>query len=238
MGLTKDKSEYVKSTFNSIAANYDLMNTIMTLGMDKRWRRRAVETVKAAPALKMLDVCCGSAQLSIQIAKAVTPGGSVTGLDFSEKMLEEAKKNISNSKIEAIELIQGDAMDLPFENDSFDGATVGWGLRNVPDLRKGVMEMVRVVKPGSMIVSLDMAKPEVPVLKNIYWLFFKSIVPLLGKIWADKKEEYDYLYKSAVNFESQKELAKVFEELGLIKTGYINLLGGVVAIVYGQKPER
>ena len=238
MGLSdKNKAEFVKNTFNSIAANYDLMNTIMTLGMDRRWRKRAVQTVKAVAGSNILDVCCGSGKLSINIAKVVEPRGSVTGLDFSEKMLEEAKKNIISANAKGIELVQGDAMKLPFENDSFDGATVGWGLRNLPDLRKGIIEMVRVVKPGSMVVSLDMAKPEVPIFKEIYWLFFKTTVPLLGRIWADKREEYDYLYKSAVDFESQKELVKIFGESGLTKTGYINLLGGVVAIVYGQKPE-
>lgn len=237
MSLTgKDKSEYVRKTFNSIAGNYDLMNTLMTLGMDKGWRRKVVKTVKAAPGLKILDVCCGSGKLAIEIAKAVTPIGSVTGLDFSEKMLEEAKKNIAYTKVDGIELVQGDAMNLPFANDTFDGATVGWGLRNLPDLRQGILEMVRVVKTGSMVVSLDMAKPEIPIFRNIYWFSFKNIIPLLGKIWADKQQEYDYLFRSASDFESQKELAKIFGESGLTNTGYINLFGGVVAVVYGQKP--
>lgn len=238
MSLTgKDKSEYVKKTFNSIAGNYDLMNTLMTLGMDKGWRRKVVQTVQARPGLSILDVCCGSGKLSLEIAKTVAPGGSVMGLDFSEKMLEEAKKNIASTKVEGIELVQGDAMNLPFANDTFDGATVGWGLRNLPDLRKGILEMVRIVKPGSMVVSLDMAKPEIPIFKNIYWLGFKTIVPLLGKIWADKRQEYDYLFRSASDFESQSELAKIFGESGLINTGYINLFGGVVAIVYGKKAD-
>lgn len=234
----KEKSEFVRKAFNDIAGKYDLMNTIMTLGMDKGWRRKAVQTVKAVPGSKILDVCCGSGKFSIELAKAVSPGGSVTGLDFSENMLAEAEKNIQKAEAIRIELIQGDAMKLPFPDEIFDGATVGWGLRNLPDIRQGIKEMARVVKPGSMVVSLDMAKPEMPVFKNIYWLYFKTVIPLLGKIWAGKKNEYSYLYESASEFESQGELAKIFSHSGLIDTGYINLFGGVVAIVYGKKPEK
>lgn len=233
----KDKSQYVKDTFNAIAGEYDLMNTLMSLGMDKAWRRKAVQTVKAQPGMKVVDICCGTGKLTRELAKAIAPTGQVVGLDFSEKMLVEARKNIENfSGKESIELFQGDAMSLPFADDSFDGATVGWGLRNLPDLRKGIKEMCRVIKPGSMVVSLDMGKPTMPVFKQIYWLYFERLVPLLGRIWAGKQKEYNYLYRSACEFQSQMELADIFRECGLINTGYHNLAGGVVALVYGQKP--
>lgn len=230
------KEQYVKDTFNSIAGHYDLMNTLMSMGMDQSWRRKVAETVKAKPGMKILDVCCGTGKLTRELVKNVSPTGQVIGIDFSEKMLSEAWKNINESPSkDNIKLIQGDAMNLPFDDASFEGATVGWGLRNLPDLRRGIKEMKRVVKPGSMVVSIDMGKPSAPVFKQLYWLYFEKIVPLLGKIWAGKKAEYDYLYKSACEFESQAELARVFTECGLINTGYINLVGGAVAIVYGQK---
>ncbi|MFA6809061.1 MAG: bifunctional demethylmenaquinone methyltransferase/2-methoxy-6-polyprenyl-1,4-benzoquinol methylase UbiE, partial [Eubacteriales bacterium] len=189
----KSKAEYVKNTFNTIAKRYDLMNSIMSLGMDNSWRKRAVRIVRAKQGMEMLDVCCGTGKLLMEVSKAVSPSGKVTGLDFSEQMLAEAKKNLDNKK--DIELIQGDAMSLPFKDNSFDGATVGWGLRNVPDLRRGVEEMTRVVRPGCMVVSLDMAKPEMPIFKQVYWLYFKWLVPVFGKLWAGKKNEYNYLYK-------------------------------------------
>lgn len=238
MNLTgEDKAQYVKSTFNSVAEKYDFMNTLMSMGMDKRWRKKAVQTVKAKPGMKILDVCCGTGKLTMELSQAVTPSGIVVGLDFSEKMLNVARENISSFPgKDNIKLIQGDAMNLPFEDNTFEGATIGWGLRNVPDLRQALREMLRVVKPGSLIVSLDMGKPNVPVFKQLYWLYFKKFVPFMGKVWAGKQKEYCYLYNSACEFESQTELARVFKQCGLTGTGYINLFGGVVAIVYGQKP--
>lgn len=235
MTFEKDKSEYVRNTFNSIAGRYDLLNSIMSIGMDRSWRRKAVQAVKAVPGSNILDVCCGTGKLTREIAKAVSPNGCVTGIDFSEKMLSLARaKQFPEYKI--IEFIQGDALNLPFEDNTFDGATVGWGLRNLPDLYRGIREMVRVIKPGCMVVSLDMGKPSWPVFKQLYWLYFEKTVPWLGRIWS-KEKEYRYLYTSAFSFQSQVELAAIFQECGLVNTGYINLLGGVVALVFGQKPS-
>ncbi|HHV65877.1 MAG TPA: bifunctional demethylmenaquinone methyltransferase/2-methoxy-6-polyprenyl-1,4-benzoquinol methylase UbiE [Peptococcaceae bacterium] len=232
----KDKAQYVRTMFNSIAGRYDLLNTLMSLGMDQSWRRQVVQTVRAEKGMKILDVCCGTGKLTKELAKAVLPTGQVVGIDFSENMLKEAWKNLQDlAGQENIKLIQGDALNLPFASNSFDGATVGWGLRNLPDLRQGIREMIRVVKPGSMVVSLDMGKPTMPVFKQLYWLYFKKVVPLLGKIWAGKQQEYNYLYQSACEFESQRELARIFQECGLTETGYKDLAGGVVAVVYGRK---
>lgn len=232
----KNKSAYVKDTFNAIAGQYDLMNTLMSLGMDKRWRRLAVETVGAGIGADVLDVCCGTGQLALTLAEAVGAEGKVTGLDFSEKMLEKAKQSwIAAGAPIQLAFIQGDAMNLPFPDNFFDGATVGWGLRNLPDLRQGIREMCRVIKPGGKIVSLDMAKPSMPVFKQVYWLYFEKLVPLMGKIWAGKGSAYRYLYDSAREFPSQQELARIFAECGLVETGYHNLAGGVVALVSGKK---
>ena len=237
----KDKATYVKETFNSIADRYDLMNTIMTLGMDKSWRRLAVQQVKAKPGASILDVCCGTGQLSFELVKAVGPTGKVTGVDFSERMLNIALKHLTEQhafqkKDQAeVQLIQGDAMALPFEDNSFDGVTVGWGLRNLPDLFKGIQEMVRVVKPGGVIVSLDMAKPNLPVFKQLYWLYFEKLIPLMGKIWVKKGSAYNYLHDSAKEFPSQQEVTDIFADCGLIETNYRNLVGGVVALVKGVK---
>lgn len=233
----KDKASYVKETFNTIAPHYDLMNSVMTLGLDKRWRREVVKRVGAEKGKHVLDVCCGTGQLSLELAAAVGPDGQVTGLDFSENMLKVAQEQLQHvSWPERIQFRQGDAMALPFQEQSFDGATVGWGLRNLPDLRRGIREMVRVVKPGGKIVSLDMAKPTLPLFKQGYWLYFERLIPLLGKMFTGKKSAYRYLHDSAVHFPAQQELAKIFAQCGLIDTQYRNLAGGVVAIVEGTKP--
>lgn len=233
----KDKATYVRDTFNSIAGHYDLMNSLMSLGMDKRWRRIAVQRVGAKPGMHILDVCCGTGQLSMELGKAVGAEGKVTGLDFSQNMLDVAKDTLIQSpNRDHIQFVQGDAMKLPFLDHTFDGVTVGWGLRNLPDLREGIREMARVVKPGGKVVSLDMAKPSFPGFKQAYWLYFEKLVPLMGKIWAKKSSAYQYLHDSAREFPSQQELVRIFVECGLIETRFDNLAGGVVAVVTGAKP--
>lgn len=233
----KDKAAYVKDTFNSIARRYDLMNTLMSLGMDKGWRRLVAQRVGAAPGKQVLDVCCGTGQLSLELAKAVGSSGGIIGLDFSENMLQVAREQLEKSRFaQVVTFIQGDAMSLPFADACFDGATVGWGLRNLPDLRQGIQEMARVVRPGGKVVSLDMAKPTMPLFKQGYWFYFEKLVPWMGNLMAGKESAYRYLHDSALQFPAQHELAAIFSESGLINTGYKNLAGGVVAIVEGMKP--
>ncbi|WP_088186250.1 bifunctional demethylmenaquinone methyltransferase/2-methoxy-6-polyprenyl-1,4-benzoquinol methylase UbiE [Desulfosporosinus sp. FKA] len=234
----KDKAAYVQETFNSIAGHYDLMNSLMSLGMDKRWRRIAVQQVGAKPGMTILDVCCGTGQFSLELGKTVGKEGKVIGLDFSQKMLDVAQQTLAQSEKKGrIQFIQGDAMELPFPESTFDGVTVGWGLRNLPNLRKGIQEMIRVVKPGGKVVSLDMAKPTCPGFKQAYWLYFDKLVPLMGQIWAKKASAYQYLHDSAVEFPAQQQLTRIFSECGLRDTKYINLAGGVVAIIAGTKPR-
>jgi len=234
----KDKGTYVKETFNAIAGHYDLMNSIMSLGMDKRWRRLAVKKVGAKPGMHILDVCCGTGQLSMELGNVVGIEGSVTGLDFSQKMLEVAEKSLLQASNSGhIRFVQGNAMELPFPDHSFDGVTVGWGLRNLPDLRQGLREMVRTVKPGGKVVSLDMAKPSLLGFKQIYWLYFEKLVPLMGKVWAKKASAYQYLHDSAREFPAQEQLVRIFTECGLQEAHFKNLAGGVVAIVSGTKPR-
>lgn len=224
--------------FNSIAPRYDLLNTLMSLGMDKRWRQLAVKRSGVLPGGRALDICCGTGMITVELARAVGSDGHVTGLDFSQNMLNIARQRVSRSPWqEVVDLVAGNAMSLPFEENSFDAVTVGWGLRNVPDIKTVVTEMVRVTKPGGMVVSLDMAKPELPVFKQIYWLYFEKLVPLMGKIWAKQESAYSYLHNSARAFTPQKELADIFREAGLEETGYQNLFGGVVALVAGRKPQ-
>jgi len=231
------KGKYVQDTFNSIARNYDLMNTIMTLGLDRSWRRLTVKRSKLGAGGKGLDICCGTGMLTMEQARAAGPKGEIVGLDFSENMLAVAEKNVIRFNLQdTITFVQGDAMNLPFENDKFDCATVGWGLRNVPDILTVVREMVRVVKPGGKVVSLDMAQPTLPVFKQIYWLCFQKVIPALGKVFSGNKKAYNYLHDSARDFINQKELAMIFSEAGLVDVGYKNLLAGVVAIVDGRKP--
>lgn len=240
MGFTEqEKAGYVRKTFNTIARRYDLMNTLMSFGLDQQWRRMAVEHVAAHPGANILDVCCGTGKLVMSLAQEVGENGRITGLDFSENMLAIARQRVEDSIYRSrVTLIRGDAMAMPFENEAFDGATVGWGLRNLPDLRAGIREMTRVVKPGGWIVSLDMGKPTLLGFKQMYWLYFERIIPIMGQIWAKKASAYRYLHDSARDFPPQQELTEIFAECGLTHTGFVNLAGGVVALVFGKKPNR
>lgn len=232
------KEKFVRQTFNEIANHYDLLNTLMSLGRDKSWRRFAVKCCEIKPGARVLDICCGTGYLSMELAQTVGTAGQVTGLDFSENMLAVARHNVADFPLrQVITFMQGNAMELPFADNSFDSATVGWGLRNLPDLRQGVKEMARVVKPGAKVVSLDMGKPSTPVFKQGYWLYFEKLVPLLGKVFAGRKGAYQYLYNSAKEFPPQQELARIFAQCGLAETRYYNLMGGVVAVVEGRKPR-
>lgn len=232
------KESYVREMFNGIAGRYDLMNTLMTFGMDRLWRKFAIRRARVDGGMKVLDVCCGTAELTMELASTVGPNGQVTGLDFSEQMLEVGKQKVAASPLrDTITLVQGNAMDLPFPDNFFDAATVGWGLRNVPDIDKVVQEMRRVVKPGGWVVSLDMAKPSAPIFKQVYWLYFNWLVPAMGKITAKRKSAYQYLHDSSRAFDSQQQLTKRFESNGLGQARFHNLMGGVVAVVEGQKEE-
>lgn len=234
----ENKEKFVREMFNSIARRYDLMNSLMSMGLDKSWRKFTVRRSGLKAGGYGLDVCCGTGMLSMELARTAGPAGRVVGLDFSENMLAVAGENIRDFAFkDNIRLVQGNAMELPFEDNTFDCATVGWGLRNVPDILTALKEMTRVVKPGGKVVSLDMAQPEAPVFKQLYWLFFEQAIPAMGKLWAGNKGAYAYLHDSARVFPHQKELAGMFSRAGLVETGYHNLLGGVVAVVEGRKPD-
>lgn len=231
------KERFVRDMFNSIARRYDLMNSLMSLGLDHSWRRFAVQRAGLAPGGEGLDICCGTGMIVMEQARVAGASGRVTGLDFSEQMLVVAQENLKAFELrDTIRLIRGNAMKLPFEDNSFDCVTVGWGLRNVPDIAGALAEMVRVVRPGGKVVSLDMAQPTAPVFKQLYWLCFDKIIPAMGKLWAGNRNAYEYLHESAQVFPPQWELAEMFSRAGLANAGFHNLAGGVVAVVEGKKP--
>jgi demethylmenaquinone methyltransferase/2-methoxy-6-polyprenyl-1,4-benzoquinol methylase len=232
----QSKSQYVQDTFNRIAGRYDLLNSVMSLGMDDLWRRRAVRLAAVRPGQRVADICCGTGPLTRVLRSAVGESGQVTGLDFSEEMLAVARQRNTYSNVE---FFQGDAMAIPLATGSFDAAFVGWGLRNVPDIGRVAAEMRRIIKPGGMVVSIDMAQPWIPGFREAYWLAFEHIVPRLGAFLAGGREkEYRYLFESAREFLSQRELAELFRRSGLVQTGWVNICGGALAMVYGSKSER
>lgn len=234
---SKDKEEYVHQIFSSIAWKYDWMNTIMTFNLDSRWRKFTVAQANLSEGSIGLDVCCGTGKLCIEQAKSVGATGKVIGLDFCENMLRVAEKNLANHPLRSrIELVQGNAMNLPFPDNTFDCATIGFALRNVPDITKTLQEMMRVVKPGGRVISLELAKPSAPVFKQLYWFYFEKFVPLLGKLRVGVEGPYSYLPYSVKIFPHQQEIKQLFSQIGLQDAACHELTGGIVAVHVGTKP--
>ena len=212
----------VRAMFDRIAPVYDVMNRVMTAGLDLRWRRIAAEAV-VKPGDRVLDACCGTGDLAVASAKR---GGVVTGLDFSPAMLERARR-----KLPSATWVEGDLLALPFEAGSFEAATVGFGVRNVADLEGGLDELRRVLKPGGRVGILEITRPSGP-LKLFYKLWFDVLIPLAGKILPGGKA-YTYLPASVRRFPGPDELAELMRGHGFGDVAYRRLGGGIVALHTG-----
>lgn len=234
----RNKEEFVYNVFSSIAHRYDALNTALSFNRDKYWRRFTIENSGLKPGNKGLDVCCGTGMLALEQAKAVGLDGHVVALDFCENMLTRAVENIRKTPYkEVIELVRGNAMDLPFSDNTFDSATIGFALRNVPDIKRVINEMCRVVKPGGRVVSLELAKPGKPVFKQLYFFYFNYLVPVLGKLGIGFSGPYSWLPDSLKKFPHQSEIVDIFTQSGLVDVHYHELTGGVVAVHIGCKRD-
>lgn len=230
------KEKYVHGVFAAIARRYDLMNTLLSFNRDKYWRRFAVAQTGLADGGCALDVCCGTGLLAIELARVAGPAGRVVGIDFCREMLDVAANNIAAAPDgAAIELIEANAMALPFADDTFDCATTGFALRNVPDIAAVLAEMRRVVKPGGAVVSLELAKPGAPGFKQLYYLYFERILPLLGKAGSGTDGPYGWLPESLRRYPHQTEILEIFRAVGLRDAFYRELTGGIVAVHHGIK---
>jgi len=231
----QSKEEKVHHVFEKIYGNYDKMNTVISFQQHKIWRKDTMKKMNVSKGAKALDVCCGTADWTISLADAVGATGEVIGLDFSENMLSIGKEKTKDYK--QIQLIHGNAMELPFPDDSFDFVTIGFGLRNVPDYLQVLKEMRRVVKPGGKVVCLETSQPTLPIFKQGYYFYFRFVMPMFGKIFAKSYKEYSWLQESARDFPGMKELASLFEKAGLSNVTYKAYSGGVAAVHIGFKEK-
>jgi demethylmenaquinone methyltransferase/2-methoxy-6-polyprenyl-1,4-benzoquinol methylase len=211
--------------FDRIAPVYDVMNRVMTAGLDRRWRAETARAV-VRPGDRVLDACCGTGDLALACEEA---GGRVTGLDFSERMLERARR-----KSGRVEWLQGDALELPFEDRSFDSATVGFGVRNLEDLERGLEELCRVLRPGGRLGVLEITRPR-GLLAPFYRGWFDGIVPLLGKLLPGGAA-YSYLPASVRRFPGPEDLARLLRQAGFEDVRYRLFAGGIVALHTGVAP--
>ena len=219
--------QQVEAMFDRIAGVYDLMNSVMSLGLHHDWRERAADLAELKPGANVLDVATGTGDLAIVLERRVGPEGRVVGSDFSEGMLALARKKSSTIAFE-----HGNALDLPYADGEFDAATVGFGARNFSDLGAGLAEMARVVRPGGKVVMLDFTNPTRPPLSWFFNLWFDRIVPILGKLARDP-EAYAYLPDSVRRFPAPYELAATVAAAGLEDVRYLITAGGIVVMHVG-----
>lgn len=248
----------IKTMFDRVAAVYDPLNTAMSAGLHHRWRARAADLAGVGPGSRVLDVATGTGDLAIELARRVAPGGEVVGSDFSEPMLDRARAKADRlfgrhgADSVRVRFEWGDALDLPYPDDCFDAATVGFAARNFSDLGRGLVEMARVVRPGGRVVVLEFTTPTRPPLSLFYRVWFDRIVPVLGRIIAPLgrllsrasddqagvtiAEAYTYLPNSVKRFLAPHQLAAEMERAGMFDVRYLVTAGGIVVIHVATVP--
>ena len=217
----------VRAMFDRIARVYDLMNSVMTVGMHQRWRERAADLAAVGPGKRALDVATGTGDLAIALRGR---GAEVVGVDFSEGMLELGRRKAPDVRFET-----GNALELPYGENEFDAVTVGFGARNFSDLDRGLAEMARVAKPGGRVVVLEITTPQRPPLSWFFRVWFDRLVPALGRLAGDP-DAYSYLPSSVRRFPGPSGLAAKLVEAGLTDVRWVLTAGGIIALHVGTKP--
>jgi demethylmenaquinone methyltransferase/2-methoxy-6-polyprenyl-1,4-benzoquinol methylase len=255
------RAAQVHALFSGIARRYDLLNDLQSLGLHRRWKRRVVELAAVGPGQRALDLCCGTGDLALALARG---GGEVVGLDFNEAMLsvagarlERAQRALAKqsktgnaqcsmlqaapSGSEALTtlrptFLRGDALRIPFPDSHFDAVTIGYGLRNLSSWETGVREMMRVAKPGGRLVILDFGKPANAAWRALYFSYLRLVVPLLGRLICGDAQAYAYILESLRHYPAQLGLADALRTLGLRDVRIINFLGGAMSINFAIRP--
>lgn len=225
----------VREMFGGIARRYDFLNHFLSVNTDKRWRRivrKKLETVLKNPNALVLDVACGTGDLSLELQKNAR--AKVVGTDFCRPMLEIAREKNARNQI-AIPYIEGDALSLPFQSNSFDAVTIAFGLRNLANWRDGLIELHRILKTGGKLAILEFSTPVVPGFRQLFNFYFSRILPRIGGAVSGSPGAYEYLPDSVRRFPDQKELVKMLQETGFDRVEFQNLTGGIAAIHLGTK---
>jgi demethylmenaquinone methyltransferase/2-methoxy-6-polyprenyl-1,4-benzoquinol methylase len=230
-----EKREYVKRIFSEIAPRYDLLNHVLSLNIDRRWRRKAIARlgVERDPIGSYMDLCAGTMDVASEISRLAGFRGMVIGADFAEPMLLAGAQKIKGSGIAPV---AADAVQLPIASGQLAGAIVSFGIRNVAGLDESLREAFRVLAPGGRFVILEFSTPRIRVLRALYQFYFHRVLPLIGRLISGHRTAYQYLPRSVANFPVEEELARRMEAAGFAKVGWSNLSFGVAAIHVGERP--
>jgi demethylmenaquinone methyltransferase/2-methoxy-6-polyprenyl-1,4-benzoquinol methylase len=228
------KKDQVAKMFNNISRRYDFLNQLLSLGIDKIWRRKAIGALKSLQPKEILDVATGTGEFAIQ-ALELDPQ-MIVGIDISDGMLEIGRKKILAKSLESkIELIRGDSENIPFEENKFDAVTVAFGVRNFENLKGGLSEILRVLKPGGMVVVLEFSKPSAFPFKQFYNFYFRFILPRIGSFVSNDKAAYTYLPKSVEAFPDGEDFLRILHGVGFKNTQCSSLTFGISSIYIGSK---
>jgi demethylmenaquinone methyltransferase/2-methoxy-6-polyprenyl-1,4-benzoquinol methylase len=222
----------VREMFDRISPVYDLMNQLISGFQEPRWRRRAVREARLRAGGSAVDVACGTGKVSVSLAKRVGPSGRVVGVDFSPRMIDRAGRD--HRSVSNVEFIVGDATALPLPDETFDAATIAFGMRNLPDYRAGFAEMARVVRPGGRVVCLEIARPRNRIGRAIQQ-WFDRIVPFIGRI-AGQGDAYGYLVQSTRGYPGPERIAAIMRDAGLEDVRWAGMSGGIVTLHAGTRP--
>lgn len=229
----EQRAAKVNDLFARIARRYDFLNDLQSFGLHRLWKRRVVALAQVQSGHPALDLCCGTGDIAFALAKN---GAETIGLDFSAEMLGVAAQRHLKSEISNLKFLQGDAQQLPFPENSFDVVTVGYGLRNLMSWERGLDEMFRVAKPGARLIVLDFGKPSNALWRALYFTHLQLSVPLIGLLFCGNAQAYAYILESLKHYPAQIAVAEKMRALNLKNVQVINLLGGAMAINYGEKP--
>lgn len=236
---TKEKNQ-VANIFNAIAPSYDFLNRVLSMGIDIYWRERLAKRLKkTSEAMKLLDVATGTADLAITLCQKYTFIKSITGIDLADNMLEIGRKKTKHKRLDKIISLQtGDASNLDFADATFDAVTISFGIRNVENLEKALSEMYRVLKVGGQLLVLEFSLPRSELLKALYLLYFRHVLPLIGRLFSKHPQAYAYLNKTVESFPSGQSFADIIKQQGFTKLSFTPLTFGIATIYEGRKGTK
>ena len=233
----EEKADKVAEVFHSVASKYDLMNDLMSAGIHRLWKRVTIEMSGVRRGNKVLDIAGGTGDLTAKFSRIVGPEGAVVLADINDSMLKVGRDRlIDRGVVNNVTFSQADAQYLPFPDNTFDVITIAFGLRNVTDKELALGSKLRVLKPGGRLLVLEFSKPGNPLLSKVYDTYSFSILPKLGKLFADDAQSYQYLAESIRMHPDQQTLQTMMDNVGFANTDFHNMTGGVVALHRGVKP--
>ncbi len=233
--LTVDKTPArIAGMFDAIAPRYDLLNHVLSAGLDARWRTRAIEELRLGPGARVLDLCTGTGDLAVAALRA-QPAASVIGIDFAAEMLRLASRKMTSRRLSAVRLVRGDGTRIPLADATCDAATIGFGIRNVVDPAAALAELARVLRPGGRLAILEFGQPRLPGIRTMYSWYFRYLLPLVGKLISKHQSAYSYLPASVGTFPPAKEFAATIAATGFSQVQAVPLTFGIVYLYIAER---